>query len=155
MDWIMKWFSHLPWKFEFLTLVVTSTYWQQNTLGRILNRSLIMQIYTHWVLTLGPSSVLLKNVGKNAKRQCLLLRKWKSLSHVRLFVTPYSPWNSLGQNTAVGSLSLQQGFFPTQGLNPGLSRCRLILYQLSHKGSPLLRRLPFIEHIAEVRPCSQ
>ena len=33
----------------------------------------------------------------------------------------YSPWNSLGQNTEVGSLSLLQGIFPTQGLNPGLS----------------------------------
>ena len=40
------------------------------------------------------------------------------------------------QNTAVGSLSLLQGIFPTQGLNPGLSHCRRILYQLSHKGSP-------------------
>ena len=26
----------------------------------------------------------------------------------------YSPWNSLGQNTEVGSLSLLQGIFPTQ-----------------------------------------
>ena len=25
----------------------------------------------------------------------------------------YSPWNSLGQNTGVGSLSLLQGIFPT------------------------------------------
>ena len=31
-----------------------------------------------------------------------------------------SPWNSLGQNTGVGSLSLHQGMFPTQGSNPGL-----------------------------------
>ena len=31
----------------------------------------------------------------------------------------YSPWNSPGQNTGVGSLSLLQGIFPTQGLNPG------------------------------------
>ena len=45
-------------------------------------------------------------------------------------------WNSLGQNTGVGSLSLFQGIFPTQGLNPGLPHCRQILYQLSHKGSP-------------------
>ena len=48
----------------------------------------------------------------------------------------YSPWNSLGQNTGVGSLSLLQGIFPTQGLNPGLLHCRQILYQLSHKGNP-------------------
>ena len=26
--------------------------------------------------------------------------------------------------------------FPTQGLNPGLPRCRWILYQPSHQGSP-------------------
>ena len=48
----------------------------------------------------------------------------------------YSPWNSPGQNTGVGSLSLLQGIFPTQGSNPGLPHCRRILYQLSHKGSP-------------------
>ena len=33
-------------------------------------------------------------------------------------------------------LSLLQGIFPKQGLNPGLPHCRRILYQLSHKGSP-------------------
>ena len=48
----------------------------------------------------------------------------------------YSPWNSPGQNTGVGSLSLLQGIFPTQGSNPGLPHCRRILYQLSHQGSP-------------------
>ena len=47
----------------------------------------------------------------------------------------YSPWNSLGQNTGVGSLCLLQGIFPTQGSNPGLPHCRQILYQLRHKGS--------------------
>ena len=39
----------------------------------------------------------------------------------------YSPWNSSGQNTGVGSLSLLQGIFPTQRLNPGLPHCRQIL----------------------------
>ena len=48
----------------------------------------------------------------------------------------YNPWNSPGQNTGVGSLSLLQGIFPTQGSNPGLLHYRRILYQLSHKGSP-------------------
>ena len=48
----------------------------------------------------------------------------------------YGPWNSPGQNTGVGSLSLLQGIFPTQESNPGLLHCRQILYQLSHKGSP-------------------
>ena len=36
----------------------------------------------------------------------------------------YSPWNSPGQNTGVGSLSLLQGTFPTQGSNPCLLHCR-------------------------------
>ena len=48
----------------------------------------------------------------------------------------YRPWNSLGQNTGVCSLSLHQGMFPTQGLNPGFPHCRQILYQMSLKGSP-------------------
>jgi len=30
----------------------------------------------------------------------------------------YSPWNSPGQNPGVGSLSLPQGIFPTQGIKP-------------------------------------
>ena len=47
----------------------------------------------------------------------------------------YSPWDSPGQNTGLGSLSLLQGIFPTQGLNPGLLHCRQILYHLSHMGS--------------------
>ena len=48
----------------------------------------------------------------------------------------YSPWNSPGQNTGVGNLSLLQRIFPTQGSNPGLLHCRWVLYQLSHQGSP-------------------
>jgi len=47
----------------------------------------------------------------------------------------YSPWNSPGQNTGMGSLSLLQGIFPTQELNPGLPHCRRILYQLRYQGS--------------------
>ena len=51
----------------------------------------------------------------------------------------YSPWNSPGQNTGVGSHSLLQGIFPTQGSNSGLPYCRRILYQLSHQRSPLVK----------------
>ena len=51
----------------------------------------------------------------------------------------YSPWTSPGQNTGVGSLSLLQGIFPTQGSNPGLPHGRQILYQLSHKRSPRIQ----------------
>ena len=41
------------------------------------------------------------------------------------------------KNLDVGSLSLLQGIFLTQGSNPGLPHCRQILYQMSHKGSPI------------------
>ena len=47
----------------------------------------------------------------------------------------YSPWNSPGQNTGVGSFSLLQGIFPTQESNPGLLHCGQICYQLTHQGS--------------------
>ena len=42
----------------------------------------------------------------------------------------YNPWNSPGQSTGLGSLSLLQGIFPTQGLNPGVLNCRQILLKL-------------------------
>ena len=45
----------------------------------------------------------------------------------------YSPWDSPGQDAGMGSHSVLQGMFPTQGLNPGLPHYRRILYQLSHK----------------------
>ena len=43
---------------------------------------------------------------------------------------------SPGKNTGVGCHALLQGIFPTQRWNPGLPHCRLILYHLSHQGSP-------------------
>ena len=54
---------------------------------------------------------------------------------IHSYLTLYRPWNSPGQNTGVGRLSLLQGIFLTQGANPGLLQCRRILYQLSHQGS--------------------
>ena len=44
--------------------------------------------------------------------------------------------NSSGKNTGVGCHALLQGIFLTQGLKPGLLRCRMILYCLSHQRSP-------------------
>ena len=43
----------------------------------------------------------------------------KSRSVVSDSLQPHGIWNSLGQNTGVGSLFLLQGIFPTQGSNPG------------------------------------
>ena len=62
--------------------------------------------------------------------------KWKFLSSVWLFETSwlYSPWNSPGRNTGVGSLSLLQEIFLNQESYQGLLHCRRILYQLSYQG---------------------
>ena len=64
----------------------------------------------------------------------------------------YSPWNSRGQNTGMGSLSLLQGIFPTQKLNPGLPHCGQILYQMSHNGNgalPLLLKIRILTYDLE------
>ena len=63
------------------------------------------------------------------------LAERESRSVVSNSLQPNGLYYSPGQNTRVGSCSLLQGIFPTQGLNPGLPHCRRILYQLSHQGS--------------------
>ena len=83
------------------------------------------------------------NVITNICRNCSALNVCSSrsvMSDSLQFHGLYSPWNSPAQNTGVGSLSLLQRIFPTQGSNPGLPHCRRIFYQLSHKGSPVLNR---------------
>ena len=65
-----------------------------------------------------------------------------------------SPWNSPGQNCGVGSLSLLQGIFPTQGSNQDSCIAVRILYQLSHKGSPTILEwvaYPFPSELARPR----
>ena len=71
--------------------------------------------------------------------QVALKSESESLSAVSDSLRPRGllcPWNSPGQNTGVGSLSLLQGIFPTQEWNLGLLHCRWSLYQLSYQGSP-------------------
>ena len=70
---------------------------------------------------------------------CLKVKVTKSCSTLCDLMDLYSLWNSPGQNTGVGSLSLPQRIFLTQELNQSLLHCRWILYQLSYQGSLLLR----------------
>ena len=73
------------------------------------------------------------------------------LSHGTTFCDPtrlLCPQNSPGKNTGVGSHSLFQGIFLTQGSNPGLLHCRQILYCLSYQGRPSNAILKFIFHYA-------
>ena len=79
-----------------------------------------------------------EKVGETA-RPFMYESKSESCSFVSNPMWPhglYIPWNSPGQIIGLGSPSLLQGIFPTQGSNPHLLHCRRILYQLSHKGSP-------------------
>ena len=76
----------------------------------------------------GESIAWGKRIGMETELLQGLLMEWsESCSVVSNSLWPnglYSPWNSPGQNTGGGSLSLLQGIFPTQGLNPGLLHCR-------------------------------
>ena len=77
-------------------------------------------------------------------------RVTKSQTQLSNWTGLHSPWNSPGQNTGVGSCSLLQGLFPTQGWNPGLPHCRRILYQLSYQGSS--RILEWVDLTGSRRP---
>ena len=58
----------------------------------------------------------------------------------------------------MGRLTLLQGIFPTQGLNPGLLHCRQILYHLGHKGSPRILEwvaYPFSSRSSQPRNCTR
>ena len=68
---------------------------------------------------------------------------FSSLSHVQLFVTPWTVARQAplsmdfpGKNTGVGCHFFLQRIFQTQGSNPHLLHCGWILYPLSHQGSP-------------------
>ena len=48
------------------------------------------------------------------------------------------PWGFSRQEYWMGCHALLQGIFPTQELNPGLLRCRWILYRMRHQESPYI-----------------
>ena len=74
---------------------------------------------------------------------CFLTWKWKLLSCVQLFATPWTvacqflcAWNLTGQNIGMCSCSLLQGIFPTQRSNPDLPHGRQVLYHPNQQRSP-------------------
>ena len=113
---------------------------QENGLNRSIN-------FTHRIDSTG---IIVKAQFVTETCKCLDLTTEQSvgpsikcslLGHVRVFVTPWTaahwplcPGDSQGKNTGVDCLSLLQGIFPTQGLNPDLTHGRQILYQLTHQG---------------------
>ena len=79
----------------------------------------------HWHFSVGDLESVSRSVMSVSLRPC-------GLQPARLLC----PWSSPGKNTGVGSHSLLQGIFPSQGLNRGLLHCRQILSHLSRQGSP-------------------
>ena len=66
----------------------------------------------------------------------------------------YCPWNSPGQNTGVGNISLLHGIFQTQGSKQCLLHFRQTLHQLSHKGNPKIKEwvaYPFSSRSSRLR----
>ena len=91
-----------------------------NTLSRFLNFIPQLNGNCSWYKT------FFRQIGRKKRIKSLEFHwKWKSLSPVWLFATP---WNSPGQNTGVGRLSLLQGIFPNHGWNRGLPHCRRIFF---------------------------
>ena len=65
------------------------------------------------------------------------------------------PWASPGKNTGVGSHSLLQGIFPTQGSNLHLFcllHWQMDSYHLSHQGSPNISNLPKVKSSLSSEP---
>ena len=120
----------------------------RNMLSKIIKSLCILEPRSMWFLKtdLGRNKVAFNSftmipVEGDRAALTLLLEwsqvKWKSVSGSLRSHELYRPWNSPGQNTGVGSCSLLQGIFPTQGSNLGLSHCRQILYHLSHLGTAM------------------
>ena len=92
---------------------------------------------TQWLNTKINWLILIKQVVRTCFLSGMMLEERERRSVMSNSMQPHglcSPWNSSGQNTGMGSHSLLQGIFPTQGSNPGLPHCKQILYQMSHKG---------------------
>ena len=90
---------------------------------------LIVQVYLRaWLDYNGESRILGIVLTMNNNEESRLVMSDSLLPHGR-----QNPWNYPDQKTGVGSLSLLQRIFQTQGWYPGLLHYRQILYQLSHK----------------------
>ena len=103
---------------------------------------LICNIVILWIIFYSIYSILMNEISKifymcpfyiSIKFICMsyIYSESESRSVVSNSLQPhglYSSWNSPGQNTGMGSRSLLQGIFPTQGLSPGLLHYRWILY---------------------------
>ena len=105
-----------------------------------------------WLYSLQSKVEKLYTASKNKVRGSLWLRSWTPYCKVKVKVaqsclTLYDPMNhrvhEILQTRILEwvAFPFSRGIFLTQGLNPGLSHCRWLLYQLSHKRSPPIAKL--------------
>ena len=131
----MLYYSFFLYVTGFNYLIFCLQYGLHNTLNcKIWTLPLSVLFWVSWKVFMVPFAFL-------TEKDLLWLHVCESCSVMSDSLWPhglYTPWNSPGQNTGVGSLFLLQGIFPTQGSNSGLLHCRRILNQLSHKGSPVV-----------------
>ena len=92
------------------------------------------------------------------KLSSLVVLVVQSLSHVQLFVTPWTvarqaplPMGFPGKNTGVGCHFLLQGIFLTQGSNPHLLHCQVDSFSLSHQESPLIYLFSSVQLLSNVQ----
>ena len=64
----------------------------------------------------------------------------------------YSPWNSPGQNTGVGSLSLLQGIFPNPGIEPRSPAWQAGSLPAEPPGKPICCKVTIKIHLAKHTP---
>ena len=64
-------------------------------------------------------------------------------------------WGFPGKRTGMGHHALLQGTFPTQGSNPDLPRCDLVLHRLSHQGTPRMGSLSLLQGIFPTQVLNQ
>ena len=103
----------------------------------VINVLLVKYFYPFWIIFQNKSSVCIKfQVYYTCLK--LFIDTWLKVKVAQSCLTLCNPGRILQARILkwVGSLSLLQGIFPTQGLNPDLLHCRQILYHLSHQGSP-------------------
>ena len=119
LTWIL-----LPWELQSLSVLETSDlqiHLSTPSLPAHVTWKMLLQLCTSHSFYIYQMQIALHRVvSKSYKAASVYIPTnsvWKMLSPVQLFVTP---WNSLGQNTGMGRLSLLLKIFPTQRLNPGL-----------------------------------
>ena len=93
---------------------------------------------SHYIIFIHLSSVTELALPQNNHVLCLVAQLCWTLCDPVDCSPPGCPVHGdfSGKNTGMGCHALLQRTLPIQGSNPGLPRCRQILYQQSHQGSP-------------------